>query len=65
MKSTCEKESKLTIDTQKIESELFFQESSLNPISNSKQIKHSIISFLHQTKFNINVLLAIHLTMKR
>lgn len=40
MKSTCEKESKLTIDTQKIESELFFPESSPNPISNSKQIKH-------------------------
>ena len=33
------KESKLTINTQKIESDTFFPESSLNPLSNSKQIK--------------------------
>lgn len=39
MKIACEKESRLTIDTQKIESEAFSPESSLNPISNSKQIK--------------------------
>ena len=58
------KESKLTINTQKIESDTFFPESSLNPLSNSKQINLSIISFLHQTKFNIKVLYAIHLTRR-
>ena len=40
MKVACEKESRLTIDTQKIESEAFSPESSLTPICNSRQIKH-------------------------
>ena len=40
MKIVCEKESRLTIDTQKIESEAFSPESSLTPICNSRQIKH-------------------------
>ena len=40
MKIVCEKQSRMNLDTQKIESEAFSPESSLTPICNSRQIKH-------------------------